>query len=245
MDEQRARFLLQSGPPRAGDREDPAFIEALAQAEADPSLGDWTRRQQELTEAMSAKLNEIDVPAHLKSHILAGGHVSQRNRQYRRRGWLALAAAATVFLSLAAWQWGGLGFKQANFTALRADMCEFLAGSFSLEVQAPSLARLQAHLGEQYDFTGYTVPANLAAQRGVGCRVIEWRGRQVALICFSVQGQLVHLLILPRSQLPADTLPERTLHESLGEWATAGWTDDQNVYLVATRGTPELIAGLL
>lgn len=246
MDEQRARFLLQSGPPRAGDRNDPAFIEAMAQAGADPQLGAWVGQQQDLTEALSAKLDEIKVPAHLKDHILAGGFVSQRAGRYRRRWWLAAAATFVIALGIAGWRHGGLfGTQPAGYAALRADMCEFFSGSFQLEVQSTSLDRLRAHLRTQHQVADYSVPDALAQQRGVGCRLIEWRNRRAALICFTSQGQLVHLLILPRSALPADALPGEDSRKQVGEWATAGWVDEQNVYLAATRGSAEMLAGLL
>lgn len=246
MDEQHARFLLQSGPPRAGDRNDPAFIEAMAQAGADPLLGDWVGQQQHLTEALSAKLDEIKVPAHLKDHILAGGFVSRRAGRHRRRWWLAAAAAFIIALGIAGWQRGGLFETQpAGYAALRADMCEFFAGSFQLEVQSTSLERLRAHLRTQHQIVDYSVPDALAQQRGVGCRLIAWRGQRAALICFTSQGQLVHLLIVPRSGLPTNALPGDDNRKQVGEWATAGWADEQNVYLAATRGSAEMLAGLL
>lgn len=245
MNEQRVKFLLQAGPPRAGDREDPAFAGALRHAEADPALGAWVEQQQQLTAALAAKLNEIQPPPRLKQHILAGGHVSQRATRHRRRTWLALAASLTLLISLGVWRWSVAGPPPADYAALRADMCAFLAGGFSLEVRSPALGRLQAHLGDRHGVTDYAVPANLAAQPGVGCRMIDWRDRRVALICFSARGQLVHLLILPRSQLPSGTPPEQITYQSVGEWATAGWADDRNVYLVTTRGSPEMLAALL
>jgi len=246
MDPQRAKFLLQGGPPRAGDREDPAFVEALAEAEADPALGDWTRRQQHLTDALAGKLNEIAVPAYLKNHLLAGGFVSQRTHRFRRRSWLAAAASLAILVGLATWQWISTPVVQPiGFAALRADLCDFLAGDFQLEVQSPLLERLQEHLGAEHQFTNYAVPAALAGQRGVGCRMIDWQGRQVALICFTSNGQLVHFFITPRSTWPDEELPLAYTHEQVEEWATAGWVDDLNVYLVATRGTPDMLASLL
>lgn len=246
MDPQRAKFLLQGGLPRASDREDPAFVEALAEAETDPALEDWTRRQQQLTDALAGKLNEIAVPAHLKNHLLAGGFVSQRAHRFRRRSWLAAAASLVLLIGLAAWQWISTPVVQPiGFATLRADLCDFLTGDVRLEVQSPLLERLQAHLGAKHQFTNYAVPAALAAQRGVGCRMIDWRGRQVALICFTSHGQLVHFFVTPRSAWPDAELPLDYTHEQVDEWATAGWVDDRNVYLVATRGSPEMLASLL
>lgn len=246
MDPQRAKFLLHGGPPRAGDREDPAFVEALAHAETEPVLGAWARRQQALTDALSDKLNELEVPVHLKNHILAGGIVSQRAHRYRRRSWLAAAASFTALLGLAAWPWlSAPGVQPPSFARLQADLCEFLAGSFELEVRSASLESLRAHLGRRHQFTNYAVPAALAAQPGVGCRMIDWHGRQVALICFTSQGQLVHLMVTPRASWPEHELPLERVHEQVDGWATAGWVQDGNVYLVATRGTPEMLASLL
>ncbi len=246
MDESRAKFLLQAGPPRAGDLADPAFAEAQAQAAADPILAAWVNEQQELADALSAKLKEIPVPVNLRDYILAGGAVSERRTVHSRRTWLALAAGFAVLLAAGWWQWNSSSAgKTANLASLRTDMTTFLSGPFQLELYSPSLPKLRGHLAERHQFINYEVPAKLAGTAGVGCRTVPWRDRQVVLICFTADRQLVHLMILPRSQLPDAPAPGQIVSKQLGEWATASWADGQNVYLASTLGSGKFLSAIL
>jgi hypothetical protein len=74
---------------------------------------------------------------------------------------------------------------------------------------------------------------------------VPWRDRQVMLICFTADHQLVHLMILPRAQLPDAPAPGPIVQQQVGEWSTASWADSQNVYLVSTRAPAEFLKGIL
>jgi hypothetical protein len=246
MDKARAKFLLQSGFPRAGDRDEPGFVEAQMQADADPTLAAWVNQQQERADALGAKLKEIPVPANLRECILAGGAVSERRTLRSRRTWLALAAGFAGLLAAGWWQWDSArNSNTANLASLRTDMTAFLSGPFKLELYSPSLPALRGHLAQQHKFSNYEVPAKLAAAAGVGCRTVPWRDRQVMLICFTADHQLVHLMILPRAQLSDALATGRVVSKQVGEWATASWADEKNVYLAATLGSAEFLSARL
>lgn len=239
MDAQQARYLLQAGRPRPGDADEAAFQEALALAGADPELGAWLDRQQAVTDALRRKLHEVPVPAGLKERILAGGVVTRPVKHRQRRQWLALAAGVALLLALGGWQLtrfqpgGG-----RDYAALRADMTAFLSGYFSLELHSRQLQRVKDHLATEHAFADYEIPAALAGQESVGCRKIDWHNGRVMLICFSVDHQLVHLFITPRtgvSPVPAANGQFAAAQE--GDFATVGWSDERNVYLVATPGS--------
>ena len=106
-------------------------------------------------------------------------------------------------------------------------------------IQKKNLDKLIGHLADKHQFTNYEVPEALAQNRSVGCRMVEWNNTEVALICFSVDGELVHLMVLPKTQLPE--IPKMIKSVQAGEWATAGWKDEDNVYLVATKGGAEFL----
>ena len=97
----------------------------------------------------------------------------------------------------------------------------------------------------RHQFTNYELPTTLAGSAGVGCRTVPWRDRQVMLICFTANRQLVHLMILPRSRLPDAPAPGPIIQQQVGEWATASWADDRNVYLASTRASTEFLKGIL
>lgn len=244
MDEQKAKYILSGGRPRELDADQEGFHEALGMAEQNPAVREWMEEQQTLTETLNAKLNEIPVPVGLKDRILAGESVSRTGVHGSRRSILALAAIFVGLLSVMIWQFipSSLG-SEKNFAGLRTDMAQFLSDGFSLELQSKYLEKLKDHLSEEHQFVDYVVPEQLAGQNSVGCRIIEWQGSQVALICFTVDRELVHLMVLPKDQLLE--LPEKLLPRQAGEWATDGWQDEKNVYLVATRGSADFLESVL
>lgn len=244
MNEEKAKFILSSGIPRELDADQEGIQEALDTAASNPKIAEWMVKQQEATDAIHAKLNEVPVPPGLKDRILAGEAVSRSRRGWSRRSIPAMAAALAVLLGISVLQFlPRSAAGERSFAGLRADMSEFLSGYFRLEMQSKHLERLQAHLADKHEFTNYTVPGALARNTSVGCRTIEWHDGEVALICFSVEGELVHLMILPKEHLPVPPTGLGPVQE--GEWATTSWQDDENVYLVATRGAPEFLQDVM
>lgn len=244
MDEQGAKYILNAGHPRGQDAGQEAFREAMDLAGKDPEVSGWVNRQQRLTDSLRTKLNEVPVPAGLKDRILAGAAVSRTPRHWSRSSLLMMAAAFVVLLFVLAWQFFPRSSSgEKSFAGLRQDMAEFLSGYFGLELQSNQLGKLQSHLATEHQFVRYTVPRQLAGKTSVGCRVIDWHGSHVALICFTVNRELVHLMVLPKDELLE--LPDGIHPVQQGEWATTGWQDDNNVYLVATRGSPAFLANLM
>lgn len=244
MNEQKAKYILSGGCPRKLDADQEGFQEALNLAEQNPEVREWMNEQQQLTESLHSKLNEIRVPVGLKDRILAGEAVSRTRVNGSRRSILALAAIFVGFLSVMIWQFVPSSLaSEKNFAGLRTDMAQFLSDGFSLELQSKYLEKLKNHLSEEHQFVDYVIPEHLAGQNSVGCRIIEWQGTEVALICFTVDRELVHLMVLPKDELIEQ--PRGLLPRQAGEWATHGWQDEKNVYLVATRGTPRFLESVL
>ncbi|HAV65588.1 MAG TPA: hypothetical protein DCY13_24830 [Verrucomicrobiales bacterium] len=247
MDEQQAKFLLQSGRPRPGDAEDPAFLEALKLADANPPLRAWMEEQQALTDSLQRKLGEVPVPADLKQRILAGAAVTRPAPHPNRRRWFAMAAAGALLLGWGGWQLtnrrSGGG---TDIAGLRGDMTAFLDGYFSLDLHTRHLDRVKQHLADVHQFTDYQIPTALAGHDSVGCRKLDWNGGRVMLVCFSVDGELVHLFITPRGTLnPVPEPGTRIAARQEGRFATVGWSDEKNLYLVATPGSAEFLRGTL
>jgi hypothetical protein len=242
MDELRAKFLLQSGRPRGKDGEDASFQEASAAAGSNPELAAWVREQEAISSALHDKLNEINPPAGLRDRILAGGAVSSAVAVPTRRWWLKVAAGIAVALGV--WMLlllsgvfgGGPGLPQ-----FRRDMCAFLSGPFQLELHSRTVGELTEHLANEHDFAGYRIPDFLAQSRGYGCRVLRWQDHEVALICFSLGPNLVHLMVLPRTEALGALVIDGIERKQIDQWATAAWSEGDHVYLLSTRGPPQLL----
>ncbi|HZL45889.1 MAG TPA: hypothetical protein VFC28_06650, partial [Opitutaceae bacterium] len=72
MNNEQARFLLRAYRPSGRDAGDPAFADALRQAQGDPALGTWFAGEQAFDAAVAAKMRALAPPAGLREAILTG-----------------------------------------------------------------------------------------------------------------------------------------------------------------------------
>ncbi len=70
MDNEQARFILQSFRPDGADAKDPEFAEALALAAEDRELGEWLARERAQDAAFAAALSDVAIPEDLRESIL-------------------------------------------------------------------------------------------------------------------------------------------------------------------------------
>ena len=81
------------------------------------------------------------------------------------------------------------------------------------------------------------VPPRLAALEPLGCRVLSFRGRKVALICFQRdKNRLAHLFVVDRAAMPKLKPGGKPVFVDAGEWTTAAWAENDRVYMIAVQG---------
>ena len=81
------------------------------------------------------------------------------------------------------------------------------------------------------------MPSAFAQTKRVGCRVFDWHGRRVSLVCFALSEQKVaHMFIIERSVLRdvPSNYPVQ-VEDRQGGVTTAAWTDETNTYVVALQ----------
>ena len=249
MTAEDAKFILASYRPLSGDADDQHFQEALAVMEENSELKEWFEQEMELSSALTEKLGEIEVPVELRADILAGARVSAETVSkvnLPKRRWpkvLAIAAClaitgAGIFLWKNHWSPSG----PETMVAYRQDMGAYMDRVFLLDYQSKNLGDVKAWLASKHGFTNYTVPAALAGRPSVGCEVIEWHGRKAYLICFDVDGELVHLFTMPDGidleGCPPDATP---LFAQVDQWATSSWREDDRLCLVTTEGDEKFL----
>ena len=94
--------------PGTAETADPEMMEALDLARRDPELGRWFEQHRGFQKALSARFRDIEVPAHLRTSILARAQVPEPVISQPRLWWrqpLWLAAAAVVILTCLAGLW--------------------------------------------------------------------------------------------------------------------------------------------
>ena len=244
MNNQEARLILSAYRPDGHDSADPRFQEALAQAQRDPELAAWFARECRIDAALGGKVREqAQPPPHLKAAILAATRMARPAPWFQRPVWITSAAAllvgALILVVLFLPKSGG-----AEFAALQRDMAEFLGSKeFRLEHMTPSANEAQRWLADRR--VDFVMPARLESQPTMGCRVIDWQGHKVSLICFKLDGgETVHLFTLDRSAL-RDAPAAEPQFSVAGRYAVAGWTGGDKVYLVATSRGESVLKKIL
>jgi hypothetical protein len=246
MNNAQAKFVLRSYRADGSDARDPAFREALAQADRDPSLARWLAEEMALDQALAERLNATPAPAGLVDDLLALQRIRVLpSRRAHRTAWFALAAAAMLAVSLTAW-W--LHTPPLSIGAYARAATGFLNRPFELEVKAESLTDVQAWLLEHKGSSAVSVPAALASasEGDVGCRSFSWRGQEVVLLCFTLEnGVQAHLFVMDRTSLPDAADVRAVQFAQQGKWSTATWAEGNQAFVLATLGGNQALEALL
>lgn len=242
MDKETAKLILQACRPGGRDRHDPAVQEACQHAENDPQLAAWWSQEQAVDSALGQKFKSIQPPASLLPEILAGYRVSRRRFWFNPTFALAagiLALFTIGFLLLAP------SLRQDSFAAFRKDAGKLLAEGLQVDFHHQNPEELRRWLAGKQSVASYNLPAGLSSFPAFGCRTWKWKGRDASILCFRVEGQLVHLFIIPGTELqgaPGSTTPK---FGKVGEYASATWTRDGLTYLLTRYGSRSDLEKLL
>ena len=231
MNNQEARFILQAYRPGGSDAGDALFAGALEQAKRDPGLGAWFAREQAHDAAVAAKLQSIAPPPGLRDAIMAGGRVTRpRPSRWVVPAWIGLAASVAVIIAVSLF-W--LQPLHADAQELPEFALKYAARPFRLTAHNENLAELRNWLAARHAPLPLRIPANFAALHALGCRTVQYRGKDISLICFE-QGREYHLFVARRADYPGLKECRQPEFSSKGNWATAHWSDDENCYVLAS-----------
>lgn len=238
MDNQEAKFILQSYRPSGQDSSDPTFAEALEQAKTDPTLRNWFKEQQAFDGAFAEHLNGLPVPTDLKKTIL----LSNKITPIRRRSKMGFLWAAAALLAISVAIAGLLNLKQApphetgpTFAEFSKDTTGILTPAFlKLDRQDHKITALTSYLAEQNAPADIQLPPGLQGMPGLGCKVFTWKQQKVSLICFrqSPNGA-VHLFVIENTDWSGEAPAEQPTFRQQGNWETASWQTHDKTYLLA------------
>jgi len=232
MNTQEAKFILQAYRPGGEDANDPQFAEALQQAKNDPELAKWFAEQTAFDLAMSRALRQVKPPDHLRENILAGGRVTRPAFWSRRAVWWAMAAAFVLLLGL-----GTFWLHSMRFADYMDKMAAASASSQGhVEVKISDLGQIQAWLANRGMETNFVMPTALSDVPATGCRVLDWRGHKISMLCYMLEGSRhVDLFVAEKSDFtfpPADRLH----FGKINDLTTAIWGKNDKVYLMIGQG---------
>ena len=234
MTNEEAKFILQSYRHSGADATEPVFAEALEHAKRDPELANRLKEETQFDAAVAAKLKNVTVPASLRSNILAGAKIV-RPRIWWQSPWIAAAACFLLLASIITWQ---MTIRpSSDFIAYRHDMASFLTERFDrLDVESSDMVEIKHWLAKNNAPENFSWPHGLASLASLGCRVLDWKGEKITVLCCKEQGpHEMHLLVVNRSAFsrPPSADPKFT---SNGRWTMASWTRGDKVYVLAGVG---------
>jgi len=242
MTREQVMEVLEAYRPGVDDTE-PLIVEALALAEQDHELRSWLEQQQALDGAIRRKLLTTEPGDHLLSQVRAG-IAAREARSWQR--WVPLAACLVLLAALA-------GFlvkhrvsdRATDFAGYRMDMAELLQTFPRLDRETDKLEVMRQWLADKHGLTRAEIPDGLRQYPGIGCRTLDWRGKELALLCFMVDGEVVHLIVMRQSDFPGDSFGETPEIVAAGKFTTASWKQGDTAYLALTRGNAAFLQRLL
>lgn len=235
MDKSEIRAILSAYRSGESETSDRRFEEARAQAEADPELARWWAEQQQVDRVIALKLQSTRVPADLKARVTAWEKRASQRSSWNRA--IMLAAACIVALAAFFGSWRGPFQSTPSLADYRDEMVSFVKLTPPLELKSEELSRITAFLDQSRAPADFTLPGDLGQMEPIGCRVLRFRGHDVALVCFKrSDGRVAHLFVTDRAALPHLPRFAGRDYATQGEWMTAAWSDGDRAYLVAVQG---------
>jgi hypothetical protein len=244
MNNEELKFILGACRPGGRDAADPAFAEALTQVGCDPQLRAWFERDQAFGAAVMGKLREVAPPGGLREAILVGARLGARAPWWRRPVTLALAASVALLLSLVPF-----GLRLAR-PAASASLPEFALnfagrGFIGLQEKSPDVEKLKAWLANRHAPLPARIPPELAQLRGLGCRTVDFQGKNISVICFE-QGHEYHLFVARRVDFPTLVASaEPRFQVGRRGWTAAAWSDAERHYVLVSDAGEAAIKQLL
>ncbi len=245
-----AKLILQAYRPGGQDADDPQFAEALALAKRDPELATWFARQQKFDALVSREIKSLPVPPDLKDKLLAHENLlRQKIVELPAPVWWrnlfpfgltaawAVAAAVVILFGIAVfWKQPENNAHFANYSARMVYAA--VNDSNHVDVENKDMKQVVAWLGEHHGENNFVLPVALNGDSGLmGCRVLDWHGQKVSMLCYGLSGSgHVDLFVAGANVFPDAPPEDKPQFVSSGGMPTASWSHDGKAYLMVGHG---------
>jgi hypothetical protein len=235
MNRAEAKEVLLLYRPGTADAADPQVAEALELARRDPELGGWFEQHRAFQKALRAKLQQIEVPAHLKGSLLIQGGrrptAIPPRPWWRRPIWLTATAVVLLLLGLAA-----LRLRPRvpdRFANYESRMVSEAQREYGMDLETNDMRQLRQFMAQHGAPADYFVPRGLERLQLTGGGRLTWRSNPVAMICFDRgDKQMLFLFVMKRSAVK-DPPPDTPRLSKVSRMLTATWTRGDNTYILA------------
>jgi len=240
MDSREAREILACFRRGSDDASEPRFAEALELARRDPALAQWFDEQGAFDAALRDRFQQIPVPVDLREQILARLPSRAREIVWWRRPAVRSIAAGIAALAVMAGFW--LATRRDNFDAYREEMVAIVSGAYEIRFKSSDFDQIRNYLASRGSPSDYALTPALQGLDTEGVSVIQWRGRNVSLICLDAGADRdLFLFVAHRSvfrDAPATASPQ---FSRVAGMATASWSAGNHIYFLAGRGDEQFL----
>ncbi len=245
MNKIEAKLVLANytlGEPPA---DDPRFEEALELAKTDSELMAWWNRARENDAVIKEKLQNFEPPSDLRAALNASLE-NDSKRQSRRRSitrYLALAASLMIVASI-----------YFQFIVDRSDEYSgpLVDRAFNYSFDGPRLkyfnkdtTKITDWLEQQNFELPPQLPPRFLAQKGIGCRPLNWSDSKVAIIC--VDAEVVyHLFVAKGEEFEDVNLSDTFEYEKRkAGWTVSKWESQGHVFVLTAKASQERMESML
>jgi anti-sigma factor RsiW len=233
MNREEAQFILRAYRPSGEDAHDPQFEEALALVRNDPELARWFAREQALDAAIAGRIHSVPPPPDLRTQLLLARKVIRPRPWWRKPAWIAAAALVALLISAASLlllRRNG----EAEFASFRGTMIEAsLDMRKHIDVMGLDADELKQWLIEHRGHPGFVLPPGLADKGIMGCKVLDWHGHRVTLLCLKFGGKHVDVFVVNESDLPGVSVSAAPEFSSERGMTTVTWRREGKIYFLA------------
>lgn len=249
MNSEQAKFILRAFRPDVDRKDAPEFVQAFDQLRQDDRLAQWFEREMATDAAIRKKLSEAVVfPAGLKERIAATGKVVRPAPQvwWRRPALLALAASVVLLLTFGVLNLGRERGRGDVFAAFRESVVTAGQAMPHVSFMDSDLGRVREYLRSENAPEDLAIPAGLSQATIKGCRILEWNGRKVSLVCLHLKdGGHVDLFVVRDVDWGRTGPGVEPLLAHVGPMNTASWSKGGRTYVLAADATDEELRRLL
>ena len=116
-----------------------------------------------------------------------------------------------------------------------------------VDVENKDMKQVVAWLGQHHGENNFVLPVALNCDTGLmGCRVLDWRGQKVSMLCYGLNGSGHVDLFVAKSNVFPDAPPEdKPQFVSSGGMPTASWSHNGMTYLMVGHGDEAALERIL
>lgn len=245
----QAKQVLLAYRPWAPADPDPEMAEALALCRTDAELSQWFARHCEAQTALRAKWQGIKAPEGLQEQIVSEYRARRNSRKAARsRMVMVLACVAMVVSGWFIWKFTLSSPREdLSFDGYRNRMARTAARSYGMDLETNDVAVIRAHLAAGQAPTSEALPEALGQTPLVGCGVLRWQDRPVAMVCYRTTDQLppgtksdLILFVANQADVAGAADLAGTQFRKVSGWFTASWRTGDKIYLLAGLDETEL-----